>query len=1000
MHDLNPSLPIDRLTPEQQERLAGLLDEYLSARENDFPPDIDAIVAAHPDLEEALKASLRSLDFLHRATSQMVGDAGAPPASKPPQVSLEKRLGDFILVREIGRGGMGIVYEAKQISLDRMVALKALPFAAVLDQKQIARFENEARAAAQLHHPNIVPVHSVGCERGVHYYAMQYIDGASLDQALADIRGESSHASEEARSADPGDATRSICDDPARLSTLRALTTAESVRGRDYYRAVCGLGIQAAEALQHAHDCGIVHRDVKPSNLLLDRTGKLWVTDFGLARFLSSDAGLTLTGQVLGSIRYMSPEQANGESNLLDQRSDVYSLGVTLYEALALQPAFDGEIRADLLRRIAQEEPRPPRRIRPSIPADLETIILKSIAKAPDQRYQSAQQFADDLRRFLDGKPTLARRPTLMDHAGKWTRRHMRLVAAAACVAILAAAGLAASTLMIAGAHASTKAALQKSQASEARAQSHYRQAREVVDRFGVRLAEQLAQVPGTEPVRAELLQETLRYYHVFTQYAADDPELQVDLAFTRFKTGKIYEQIGNRDPALAEYQKALDAFRQLAQANNAGRDYRAEMALCHNDMGLLYGAAGKVAEARTALNTALGLQQELIDRSPGLPEALNDKALTLGNLGLVEHRTGDPAAAEKHFLAAIQIQEQLAHDYPERLDYQSALAVTCNNLSFVYAATDLARAEAACRKALATQQQLAAAQPASIEYLSDMGLSCHNLGMLLSHSGRDAEAIEAYHQAVDIRRRLLRKAPSRVRFRSDLAVSCNNLGRLCSESENHRDAQEPLGEAIELFEQLVADYPEELNYRSCLGGAQNNLAMAQQRLGNLEEAERAFRAAIEHQRFALEHAPGLTTFRDFLSNHYSNLGELLRRQGRAQEAVDMALARKQLFPEDPERLFSVALELAAAVAAPSEHGRSTSGDAGLPPEWIETLLDTLQEAVEAGFCDRERLGREPGLDFVRHRPEFVALLGKIQAGTPAETRQSTDEPSQQQVRS
>lgn len=994
MHDLNQSLPIDKLTPEQQERLAGVLDDYLSARENNFPPDIDAIVAAHPDLEEALTVSLRSLAFLDRATSQMICNEGAPAASTPPQVPSEKRLGDFILVREIGRGGMGIVYEARQVSLDRRVALKALPFAAVLDQKQIVRFENEARAAAQLHHPNIVPVFSVGCERGVHYYAMQYVEGASLDRALADVRGDSTRDAEGMRSADPDETARSADGDPARHSTLRALTTIEPGRGRDYYRAVCHLGIQAAEALQHAHDCGIVHRDVKPSNLLLDRTGKLWVTDFGLARFLSCDAGLTLTGQVLGSIRYMSPEQADGNSSLLDQRSDIYSLGITLYEAVTLQPAFDGEIRADLLRRIAQEEPRLPRRIRPSIPADLETIILKAISKAPEQRYQSAQAFADDLRRFLDGKPTLARRPNWMDRAGKWTRRHIGFVAAAACVAVCAAGGLAVSTFTIAGAHAKTKAALGQSEANHARAEKHFRQARDIVDRFGVRLAEQLAQVPGTESVRAELLQDTLRYYQAFTEYAATDPDLQADLALTHFKTGKVHEQIGNREQALAEYRMALAGFQQFGESVAAGRNFRAEMALCHNDMGLLYGTEGKVNEARTALNTALNLQQELLDRAPQDVKALNDKALTLGNLGLIEHRAGNTAGAEEHFLAAARIQEQLAHDNPEHLDYQSALAVTFNNLSFIYAAVDVARAEEACRKALAIQEQLTAAQPASIEYLSDLGLSYNNLGMLQNDRGNGAEAIQAYHQAVEIRRRLLRKAPLLVRFRSDLAVSCNNLGQVYSDLGNQQEALEPLGEAIELFQQLVADYPEELNFRSCLGGAQNNLAMAHQRLGNLEEAVKASRAAIEHQRFAFDHASSVARFRLFLSNHYGNLGDLLRQQGRPQEAVEVALARKELWPDDPERLFAVAVELANTAIGGSD------GD----HQWTEAALATLGQAVEAGFCDSERIRGEPAFKLVQDHPDFVAILSRIQSernATPQkENAQSTEKRQQPQVTS
>ncbi|MHB8897550.1 MAG: protein kinase domain-containing protein [Thermoguttaceae bacterium] len=1002
MHDPNPSLPIDKLTDEQQERLAVVLEEYLSAREQRSAPDVEAITAAHPDLKDAFVASLRSLAFLDRAAGQLVADEPDPLAPRIAQLPSEKRLGDFVLVREIGRGGMGIVYEARQISLDRRVALKALPFAAVLDQKQITRFENEARAAAQLHHPNIVPVYSVGCERGVHYYAMQYIEGASLDRALAEVRGEATAGPDDGHPGPTGEDSQSLADDHAKQSTLRALTTAESSRGRDYYRAVCRLGIQAAEALQHAHDCGIVHRDVKPSNLLLDRSGKLWVTDFGLARFLSSDAGLTLTGQVLGSLRYMSPEQAEGRSGLLDQRSDVYSLGITLYEAAALRPAFDGQVRADLLRRIVQDEPRPPRRIRPSIPADLENIILKAVSKAPEQRYQTALELADDLRRFLDGKPTLARRPTWLDRAGKWTRRHMGLVATAACVAILAAAGLAASTLAIAGAHAKTKAALEASEASRVRAEKHFQQAREIVDRLGARVAEQLAQVSGAEPVRAELLQDTLQYYRNFTRYAADDPGLQMDLATTHFKTGKIHEQIGNPDQALAEYQRALDTFQRLEQGTDASRRYAAQRALCHNDMGLLLSAAGRVAQARTALDTALQLLEELLKAAPDSAQALSDKALTLGNLGMLEHRAGNTDAAEQRFLAAAAIQQRLADDHPHRPAYRSALAVTFNNLSLVYTATDIARAEEACRKALAIQQQLTAAEPASIEYLGDLSLSWNNLGTLQSYRGAVAEAIQAYHQAVDIRRRLLRKAPSVVRFRSDLAVSCNNLGRLHSESGSQQEALEPLGEAIELFQQLVADYPDELNHRSCLGGALNNLAMADQRLGKPNEAEKAFRQAIDHQRYALEQAPGVAAFRQFLSNHYRNLGELLRQQGRTPEAIDMALARRKLWPGDPERLFAVAVELAGDAAGASD-GQSPSQGRPLPSEWIEAVLETLQEAVEAGFCDTDRMRHQPGLTPVQEDPRFLAILQQIQEkpGTsPAEAGQGRRPSEQQQVKS
>ena len=287
--------------------------------------------------------------LLHQMTAGM--RPPMPTRAEPSATGMAtKRLGDYDIVREIGRGGMGIVYEARQLSLNRQVALKVLPFAAMLDEKQIARFRNEAQAAAQLHHPNIVPVYAVGQERGVHYFAMQYVPGQSLETAMHELRQEP-RRTRQRRPSRP-DGRRCDGKSPAPTfqrrhgrrvrrrdtATFAAFSTKASTRSRGYCRSVARLMIQAAEALQHAHEYGVIHRDVKPSNLLLDRDGKLWVTDFGLAR-MQTDSGVTITGDVVGTLRYMSPEQAAGATALVDARADVYSLGATLYELLTLRPA-------------------------------------------------------------------------------------------------------------------------------------------------------------------------------------------------------------------------------------------------------------------------------------------------------------------------------------------------------------------------------------------------------------------------------------------------------------------------------------------------------------------------------------------------------------------------------------------------------------------------------------------------------------------------------------
>ena len=308
-----------------------------------------------------------------------------------------------------------------------------------MDSHQLRRFRTEAQAAAQLHHTNIVPVFWIGSENGVHYYAMQFIEGRTLADVIRELRqleGKDRHDGTADKAEAPADAAASALASaltqefpppaaredvppPAAAPDLPgpsagrtpAPPPSSSTRNRAFFRNVARLGLEAAEALEHAHQEGIVHRDVKPANLMIDARGHLWVTDFGLAR-LQNDSGLTITGDLVGTLRYMSPEQAMGKRGYLDHRTDIYSLGVTLYELLTLGPAFGSRDRVDLLRRIADEEPWAPRKLDDAIPRELETIVLKAMAKEPSGRYPSARELADDLRRYLEYKPILAKRTT------------------------------------------------------------------------------------------------------------------------------------------------------------------------------------------------------------------------------------------------------------------------------------------------------------------------------------------------------------------------------------------------------------------------------------------------------------------------------------------------------------------------------------------------------------------------------------------------------------
>jgi serine/threonine protein kinase/WD40 repeat protein len=376
--------------------------------------------------------------------------------------AIPERLGDFRIIREIGRGGMGIVYEAEQESLGRHVALKVLAHSRHFGPIQLIRFLREARAAALLHHTNIVPVFSVGVHEDVHYYAMQYIQGQSLGSLLREmIRLRREAATEEAiPHPEPASASASLANLLLRdgfqavavpadsgasapspsaaagassggsVSTRDAATlpidgssSSSSILGHkeaQYFRSVARLGMQAAEALAYAHAHGVIHRDIKPTNLLLDLQGTIWVTDFGLAKAQGSDE-LTSPGDVVGTLRYMAPERFQGKA---DARSDVYSLGVTLYELLTLKPAFTASQRVQLVSTIIHVEPVRPRKHDPLIPRDLETIVLKAIAKNPSDRFATARDMAKELSRFVDGRPISSRRASMPERLWRWSKRN------------------------------------------------------------------------------------------------------------------------------------------------------------------------------------------------------------------------------------------------------------------------------------------------------------------------------------------------------------------------------------------------------------------------------------------------------------------------------------------------------------------------------------------------------------------------------------------------
>jgi serine/threonine protein kinase/Flp pilus assembly protein TadD len=968
---LEPSA-IRQMTPEQKDRLTRALDRYLSAMEQGVALPREEFLAAYPDLAGSLRTYLDSLDDLHSVA------AGFERTSRPPETGAaadEKRLGDFRLIREIGRGGMGVVYEAHQISLGRRVALKVLPFAAVLDSRRIARFKHESQAAAQLDHPNIVSVYAVGVERGVHFYAMQFIDGQPLDRALAQLRRAAGSGADAASDDCPetaetieappdGEIPDSFSIDDGPPAAASFLTT-KSAKWQEYCRTAVRLGIQAAEALHAAHEHGIVHRDVKPSNFLLDAEGKLWVADFGLA-LCQTDATLTRTGDLVGTVRYMSPEQASGQSALVDHRTDIYSLGATLYELLALQPAFPGNAGPSLLRRIEQQEPARLRQLQPKIPADLETVIAKAMAKGREERYATAREFADDLRRVLEGKPTLAKPPTIPERLRKWTMRHTRVVATAAGVCLLALIGMAVSTLLIA------REKLHSEQ-NFARAEKHFREAQEAVDCLGARLAERLAEVPGAEQVRKDLLRETLRYYSNFVAQAKDNPSLRADLAMTYSKIGTLTAEIGSLDEAIHAHQSAIRLFQQLAADNPGNVAYRRHVAVSQNNLALVLSRAGRTEDARRAYGEAIHLQQELAEHSGRSAEDLNDLALSHSNLGLLQSQTGNAGAAEASFREAIATEERLLAAEPNNPDRLRNLAASLNNLGALCIGSRPARTVELYQQAASYQKKAAALRPGQPQYRNDLAQTYNNLGAIQSRLGHFREAAASYAGAVEIQGELARAAPAKKYYRHLLAVSYNNLGLTQCKLGQPSEAERSFGEALGLQEALAKHNPDDLDLQSSLGGMYNNLGIVLEELHRTADAARRYEQAVDHQRVASAGAPQVSRYRDFLSKHYYNYGRALRRLGRPAEAARAALARRELWPKDPQHLFAVAEELALATKA-----LASSAKADLTANRCAGFaVDTLKQAAKAGWKPAPSFVWPESFAALKDRPEFVKLVSK-----------------------
>jgi serine/threonine protein kinase/tetratricopeptide (TPR) repeat protein len=926
--------------------LGELAEEFLERYRRGERPALMEYTDPHPELAEQIRElfpALVMLEDVRPSKHSAVPQTYAPRAEDQPS-----RLGEYRIVREIGRGGMGIVYEAEQESLGRRVALKVLPPAAVHDPQLVRRFQREARAAARLHHTCIVPVFGVGEENGTYYYVMQYIEGCSLESILAELRHNPVRAAAPAAAlarcggspaANPlsADLARSLSEGrfrvpaapespspgvPARstypgfepppsllppdtvlpakvevrLPQAETPTSRGSGSGKTltnphdcYAKRVAHLGMQVADALEYASGQGVLHRDIKPSNLLLDVWGSIWLTDFGLAKATGTE-DLTGTGDLLGTIRYMAPERFHGRA---DVRSDVYSLGLTLYEMLALRPAFSGEGQVQLMQQITSTTPLRLCALVPGLPRDLVTIVHKAMARDSSDRYQTPGALADDLRCFLDERPIAARRLGVLERARRWCGRNPMTATLMAVllllVGLLAGGGVRVErqrALLRARAHAAVERCLER--LPGLRQESRWKEARATLAQAASRLDD-----AGSDSLRQQVEQ------------ALADLELVVRLEEIRLERATVIDGQLNYERTARAYAEAfagvgLDpAAEEEFLARLSGSSVREQLIAALDDWA--------VATRDVALRTRLLHLARLADPDPKWRDRVRDPQVWQ-NRAELERLARQAAPTESPQLLTMLALVMRR----EGVDSTPLLRVALLHhpgdfwLNFELACTLVSQKKPA--QAVGFYQGAAARRP-------DCAVVYSNLGSALFNAGHIDEAREAQQRAVELD--------------PHYAPSWYNIGHALFHSNRPAEAITAYRRALELDPGFAP--------------AHYNLGFTLQSQGDLDGAIAAYRRAGELE-------PRMARA------HY-NLGLALHAQGRLAEA------------EPPFR---------RAIAAEARHARAHLA--------LGIVLDGLDREKEAEAAFREAIALEPEM------PEAHGALGVVllNQGQFAEARTAT----------
>jgi tetratricopeptide (TPR) repeat protein/tRNA A-37 threonylcarbamoyl transferase component Bud32 len=792
-----------------------IANEVLLRQQLGESPEVGDYLQRFPQWAEQLLAQLDPGQTVPEGTDPRAGtfSASLPEAPPPPtRFSGPPAVPGYEILGVLGRGGMGIVYKARDQKLDRIVALKMIQHGGDRLEALLERLRVEAEVLARLQHPNIVQIFELDSHEGLPFLALEYVPGGSLAHKIAGV--------------------------PQPAATAAQLVEV------------------LARAMHAAHQCGVLHRDLKPDNVLLTADGAVKITDFGLAKRLDGPIGQTVTGQVLGTASYMAPEQAEGNVGAVGVAADTYALGGILYALLTGRPPFRAATFLDTLWQVKTEEPVPPSRLAPRVPRDLETICLKCLHKEPAKRYGSALELADDLRRFLDGKPVMARPVAAWERAVRWASRHPAGAALmAVCVAAVfsLAAGLAWHTAQLREANSRLQGALKEAEelAEERRrqyerAEANLDKAGDVVDEMVSWMGHQrLANVPQMEQARRDVLEKAVKLHQSLRGENGLRERSRLGIALALDRLAESCRLLGRRDEAEKAQRQAIEMHERLVDDFPRKGVYCRNLAISYHNLSIQLGNAGRLPEAEKSARRAIELLDGLVQAFPDEPAFRSLLANGHNNLGVVLQKGKRFREAEKAYREALAIQEKLAGpkaDMPAR----RGLAMGYNSLGHLLGVLGQAEeSKKAMRKAISLLEQLVADHPSVAPVRQDLAGSLFNLAIVLRGTNRLPESEKPLRRAVELREGLVRDFPTLPDYRRELAWSQYLLCGVLYTTKRSQEAQSLHHRLLANHERLIGDFPAVAGYRQSLAFQQRTLVEELLKEGQRDEAEKAARAAL-----------------------------------------------------------------------------------------------------------------------------------------------------------